>query len=194
MALLHLWRNPELDTDPWIGFTSYDQLEKFPMTLADRQEVESVLSSADVVGWGGYSFVDAISGRPVTVAEQAERFLPGFNSSLMRLIMLLNDPLPQSYFLATTGLFCNYWVMSKENFNEYMEWSSPLVFFALRNPDAILRQTPKALSHLCERLFICWYGLKEKRVQALSPIAPVVCQNDLFGAHLNVNAQDVSSD
>src|SRR5438876_9898386 len=22
-AMLHLWRNPELDPDPWIGFTSY---------------------------------------------------------------------------------------------------------------------------------------------------------------------------
>src|SRR5579884_2078674 len=43
-AMLHLWRNPDLDPDPWIGFTSYRQLDKFPTVIDNRPGLESALA------------------------------------------------------------------------------------------------------------------------------------------------------
>src|SRR5260221_12024440 len=63
-AMLHLWRNPELDPDPWIGFTSYRQLDKFPTILNTRQEIENLLAQFDVVGWGGGRLPVAPTRRP----------------------------------------------------------------------------------------------------------------------------------
>src|SRR5262249_50729223 len=119
-AMLHLWRNPELDTDPWIGFTSYRQLEKFPTILTDRRALEAALARADVAGWAFYEFVEAPSGRPISIAEHRERFHPGITSFLWQLLLARNETLPLDYLTSNTGLFCNYWVMSKQNFDEFM--------------------------------------------------------------------------
>src|SRR5579862_9375960 len=54
-AMLHLWRNPELDQDSWIGFTSYRQLEKSPIVFHDRHALEASLADHDVVGWLSYA-------------------------------------------------------------------------------------------------------------------------------------------
>ena len=61
-ALLHLWRNPELDPDPWIGFSSYRQLDKFPTVFQSHQQIDRLLEGCDIVGWGGYEFFDAMGG------------------------------------------------------------------------------------------------------------------------------------
>src|SRR5262249_23086686 len=76
-AMLHLWRNPEKAPDRWIGFTSYRQLDKFPIVLDDRHALETALTQADILGWGFYTFVDGPTGRPLTLAEQGERCHPG---------------------------------------------------------------------------------------------------------------------
>lgn len=163
VAMIHLWRNPELVTDSWIGFTSYRQLDKFSTVFTSRGEIEKLLGAAEVVGWGGYRFFDGPTRRPISLAEEAERQHPGLNSSLWRMLIRGNEPMPNSYLVDNTGLFCNYWLMSRQNFNAYMEWSFPLVRWCLANPDNYMRAEPRAMAFLVERLFICWYGLKQKK-------------------------------
>src|SRR3954454_15822808 len=83
-AMLNLWRNPEIDPDPWIGFTSYRQLDKFPTIFRSREDIETQLKQFDVVGWGGYQFLDAPTGRPISLAEASERMHIGIVSCLWK--------------------------------------------------------------------------------------------------------------
>src|SRR5207244_2324526 len=81
------------------------------------------------------------------------------------------------------GLFCKYWIMSKQNFNAYMEWSAPLIHYALENPDSYAQKTPRALAYLVERLFICWSGIKQKRALQVEPLVRTVAVNRVYRAH-----------
>jgi hypothetical protein len=73
--MLHLCRNPDLDPDAWGGFTSYQQLDKFPTVLCARDSLEADLAAHDVLGWGFYSFADAVTARPVSpVGSPRSRF------------------------------------------------------------------------------------------------------------------------
>ena len=176
-AMLHLWRNPELDGDRWIGFTSYRQLEKFPTVLTDRANLEAVLSQNDIVGWGFYQFFDADTRQPISLAEQGERCHPGITSSLWRLMLRGGVTFPNHYLHANEGLYCNYWAMSKRLFDDFMNWSCPLVQWALREPDAFVRSHPRSLSYVIERLFICWYALTEKKRVNIGKTTPILTSN-----------------
>ncbi len=169
VAMLHLWRNPELDPDSWIGFTSYRQLDKSPTIFEDRRVIERHLAQADIVGFGWFECYDVLSDRLLMLAEQGERCHPGVNGALWRLLMLHNDLMPLNYLTATKGLFGNYWIMSRKNFNEWMEWSAPLIRYALECPDSFAEKTPRAVAYLVERLFICWYGIKGKKAIEVGP-------------------------
>lgn len=163
-AMLHHWRNPELDSDPWIGFTSYRQLDKVPTILHDRKALEEALCQHDVLGWGFYSFFHVPSGRSMTLAEQGEYCHSGMTACLQALLGERGEALPASYRESNTGLFCNYWVMSRQSFNQLMLWSYPLVRRCLDQPQRISSSEPRFLAYLAERLFICWYGLTNKRL------------------------------
>jgi hypothetical protein len=65
-----------------------------------------------------------------------------------------NETLPHNYLLGDTGLFCNYCVVSKGNFDEYMRWSYPPVRRALDHQGGHLRSLPRSPAYLVERLFI----------------------------------------
>jgi FkbM family methyltransferase len=176
-ALLHLWRNPSLDPDPWLGFTSYRQLDKFPTVLQDRQAVAEGLARYDILGWGFYTFLDVQSKRPVTLAEQGERCHPGITSALWRLLHLNNETMPDHYLRGHSGLYCNYWLMSRENFGAYMSWSYPKVRWTLDHPDAFCASHPRSLSFLVERLFILWYLLKGKSLCNIGTMVHGLCGN-----------------
>ena len=177
-AMLHLWRNPELDPDPWIGFTSYRQLDKFQTIFTDRQALEASLDQHDVVGWGGYQFIDSQSKRSVSMGEQTERVHPGLNGCMWKLLLMRNEAMPQPYLIANDGLYCNFWAMSKSNFDDYMRWSFPLVQWCLRNTrDLFVQSHPRSLSFLVERLFICWYLLRHKRVTHVGPLTTAAINN-----------------
>jgi FkbM family methyltransferase len=169
-AMLHLWRNPERDLDPWIGFTSYRQLEKSPTILRDRQKLEHHLTQYDIVGWGMYNFVDMITGRPLTLFEESEWEHPGIMSCLLHLLMMHDQWLPPNYLTGTCGLYANYWAMSRADFEDFMRWSYPLVRYCLLYPDAFVASHPRSLAFLAERLYICWYGLRGKRILVVAPI------------------------
>src|SRR5262249_17864773 len=112
-AMLHLWRNPELDPDLWIGFTSYRQLDKFRTVFQDRQTVETLLQKTDVLAWGLYQCVEAVTKRPISILEGSEWVHPGITLCLARLLWMRNESLPKSYCASDTGAFANYWVMSR---------------------------------------------------------------------------------
>jgi hypothetical protein len=180
-AMLHLWRNPELDPDSWIGFTSYRQLDKFSTIITDRDGLERLLADVDVVAWGGYRFHDAFTKRPISLAEQSERSHTGIVSLLWKLLLMRNEAMPAHFLQDNAGLFCNYWIMSKANFREYMDWSCPLVRWCLNHFDPYLQSSPRAVSHVLERLFILWYALRQKRVHHLGALQDVACPNPFFG-------------
>ena len=179
-ALLHHWRNPELDGDSWIGFSSYRQLDKFTTVFQSRREVEELLSGCDIVGWGGYRFHDAGTKKGVSLAEQGERCHPGLTSCLWQLLLRRNEPMPANYLIGNVGLFCSYWVMSRANFEEYMRWSAPLAIWLLEQPDPYLATDRRSVSFVVERLFICWYGLREKRVKYVGAVVEVGVGNTRF--------------
>src|SRR5262249_47740969 len=128
-------------------------------------------------------FVNADTGQPITLAEHAERCHPGINSAIWRLLLLRNESMPLHYLTGDTGLYCNYWVMSKENFNEYMNWSYPLVRWCLVHPDGYCLSHPRAVAYLAERLFICWYCLRQKRIVRLGPVIQVGFRHTGAPAH-----------
>jgi FkbM family methyltransferase len=67
--------------------------------------------------------------------------------------------------------------MSKANFNEYMEWSYPLVQFCMTRPDSFIQSDPRSISYVVERLFVLWYALREKRITHVGPLAQIMYQN-----------------
>jgi FkbM family methyltransferase len=180
-AMLHLWRNPDLDPDPWIGFTSYRQTDKFPIVFGDRHAIAACLEEFDVLGWAAYEFFDAVSGRPLSMAEQGEWEHPGITMCIWRLLMAWNEPLPRDYMTGSCGgVYCNYWLMAREHFHEYMNWSYPLVRHCLDHPDDFIRSHPRAPAYLVERLFICWCELSRKKVLNVAPPVRVRYRNSLF--------------
>jgi len=172
-AMLHLWRNP-LDAEPWIGFTSYRQLDKSPTCFADRdrEPIELLLRSTDILGWGFYRLVNATSGNPGSIAEISETCHPGITAFLEQLLARTRTPLPAAYFEHDIGLFANYWIMSRENFDAFMRWSAPLVSWCLtqRESLAFLSTNPRSVGFVAERLFILWYLLLDKRLANLGPL------------------------
>lgn len=169
-AMLHLWRNP-IDLDRWIGFTSYRQLDKFPTCFEekDREPIELLLTSNDILGWGFYRLVNATSGAPGSIAEISETCHPGITAFLEQLLGRVETHLPPAYFREDVGLFANYWIMSKANFSAFMQWSFPLVSWCLthRENQPFLSTCPRSVGFVAERLFILWYLLFDKRLANL---------------------------
>ncbi|MGF1583134.1 MAG: FkbM family methyltransferase [Gemmataceae bacterium] len=176
-AMLHIWRNPDVDPDPWIGFTSYRQLDKSATIIENREDIEQTLSQCDIIGWGPYAMFDATGKMPVTLAEQSEWTHQGLLMCLWKLLMMRGETLPPQFLTQNVGLFCNYWVMSKTNFQQYMEWSYPLVKYCLDHPDDYVQSHPRSMAYLVERLFIVWYLMLEKSVTITGQPTPVLCRN-----------------
>ncbi len=172
-AMLHHWRNPQLDNDDWIGFTSYRQLEKFPVEFQSKGQIEELLTRNHIIAWGGYRFFKDSDRSPLTMAAHGESAHPGITNSLCRLLDLAGEAIPLEYLAMNQGLFCNYWAMSKELFNLYMQWSYPLLKHCLDRPDEYVRSHPRALSYLVERLFICWQLNRDFKIHVVEPIKDI---------------------
>jgi len=74
--------------------------------------------------------------------------------------------------------------MGKPAFDAFMRWSWPLVRWALDHPDPFRLSHPRSLSYLAERLFICWYLLRHKRLLNVGTAVRLPCapMPDGFGA------------
>jgi len=173
-AFLWHWRN---DTqDPWIGFTSHRQKDKTTFSFSSSDEVSKLLSEHDIVGWGKYGLLDR-KGFPITLAKQAEVCHPGLNQFISEVFSRFDKKVPMRWFEDNFGFFANYWVMPKDMFHEFMEYSWPMVKWSVENitsSDYYRTQNSygtvsreKCVGYFLERLFILWYLEKD-----LNPYCP----------------------
>lgn len=164
-AMMHLHDHPELNPDPWIGFTSFRQLRKTTHVFRTKAEVEALLAKADVVAWGLYQFVHYGTGLPVTYLEQSEILYPGMTRTLIEMMFSKGLGLPDSYVKESAAASCLYFALSNASFREWMEWSRPLVTWHLefcRMNRAT--EKPRIVAYTHERLVSLWLGHARKSV------------------------------
>lgn len=192
-AMLHTWRNQRFFGSPWIGFTSYRQLDKTPTLFESAEQVTELLDGWDYVGWRimwvahlkvrSRRYVPLL-GRVPTVrlrgaAAQAEKYHPLLHSFTVDVLKHFGVKLPGAYHRAREVPFGNYWVIRVAHFNAFMEWSWPIVRHALDidhpfkrltgswNPDDDKR---KAVGYFMERLFIVWTMLHSMRGRRINEL------------------------
>jgi hypothetical protein len=152
-AMRQVYREPALNPDPWVGFTSVNQRTRG--VFADPAFLDDAFRSArcEAVVWGWDEFCDG-AGAPMTLAAAAEKTHPDINAVMFE---LLPEGLPTAYLCETAGPFHNYWAMPNQRFREYMAWSLPAVERCLaRHGEPFFEQWPRATAYIHERLFVCW--------------------------------------
>ena len=177
-CLLWNWRND--DGEPWFGTTSFRQLMKFPFVFHTKDQINDLVKDHGVVAWGQYQMVDE-TGHPIHLEEQTEICHRGLTDYMREAMEACGEIVPKEWSQVSTGFFANYWVMRRDLFESYMNYSWPIVKWALDNikdSDFIKKQAiygtvhpDKAVGYLMERLFIMWY-LKE----GIQPYNPSVAQ------------------
>ena len=169
------WRNQDYDQDNWIGTTSHRQLDKFPFKFELKEQVQDLIDKWGVVAWGQYElFVPdtRVQGRgvPISLHTQTEICHPGLNEYMADVLQRFGHSMPLGWQKYTTGFFANYWVMRKDLFNDFMEFSWPMVEWSLKNvhtsdyyknqPNYGTVSNKKATGYFMERLFLIWYLLR----------------------------------
>ena len=190
------WRNPSYDTDSWFGTTSYRQLEKFPHIFKSKKEIEELLVDTPILAWGEYRLIagtrdpspdflaslnvaasdvpeGSLLAREATLREQCDICHHGLNEYIEFMLPKFGHSVPDGWYKECTGFFANYWVMNKDLFNDFMEFSWPMVKWSLDNIHIThyyhIQQNygtvsnAKATGYFMERLFMLWYlirGLK----------------------------------
>jgi hypothetical protein len=173
-ALLWHFRNPTVDADDWLGFTSYRQLDKSAFIIQDRKEVDKYLKDADGFTWGFMKMVDE-DQIPISLARHTDICHPGLNEFIEHMLKRHDVEMPRNWFRATQGVFANYWVLKKPRFTEYMKFSWPIVLDALaeikthpfyysqHSFGTVTKQ--KCIGYFMERLFIIWMFIKAARLR-----------------------------
>ncbi|MCE9562619.1 MAG: hypothetical protein K8U57_11270 [Planctomycetes bacterium] len=157
-GMLHLWRNPPDDGHDWIGFTSYRQTDKTPITFDCAREIEHLLGWWDAVAWLPIRFHGSL-------AEQAECGHPGILAFLERVLVAQGKILPAVLGRLNHGYFASYFLMTKTTFHQLMTWLYPAIAYGLAvQTDPYILSHPKSLGYALERLFMIWYLVERKRV------------------------------
>jgi len=178
------WRN-NANPDGWFGSTSFRQQEKgFLTKFESKAEVQHYLQQHQIIGWGEYKLLGAIDtdkgrygGFPISLAAQAEACHPGINEYIRTAFSEFGHEVPEEWGTKDQGFFANYWAMSNKLFNEFMEFSWPMVQWSLENvheskfykmqPEFSTVTNAKATGYFMERLFILWYLSK-----GITPYSP----------------------
>lgn len=184
-AFLYLWRNPPEDGDNWIGFTSYRQTAKTPFMFRSKWQVRRALWRHGIAGWGFHKVGQLQAGRWRGAAAQAEKSHPGIMEFLEILADEFGFEIPPRFFTDRYVSYANYWVMRKELFNRYMEWSWPKIKWCLEHRDDyayLMNPNPapfesdlnsscqgKNVGYVMERLFIIWYMNSNLKMRKLGP-------------------------
>jgi hypothetical protein len=191
-CLLWHWRNPGYDTDFWIGTTSIRQLNKFAHVFKTKQEVRDLVNRHSVVAWGEYAMVtphpeDQSINDPITLAQSTEICHPGLNRFMSQALGEFDYSIPAEWFRSTSGFFANYWVMNKEQFEDFMSFSWPIVEWSLENVkgtpfyknhhEGVTLTQNKAVAYFAERLFLIWYMLRG--ITPYNPSTPSVLTHGL---------------
>ena len=161
--MIYLWKN-NIDNDNWIGFTSHRQKNKSSFIL-DEKNISKVLDLLKKYDIFCFHYLEFNS----TISEQAESCHPKINKYIQYLFEeIYNQIIPNEYYTNNCGCFANYWIMSKNNFNEFMDWSYPKVLKIVE-----LSKTQEYFSlgrhssnsgYIIERLFILWYMIYNKKI------------------------------
>jgi hypothetical protein len=175
------WRN---GTDSWFGTTSYRQLEKFPTIFKDKKYVESLVEKHNVVAWGQYELFDK-KGINISLSTQTKACHPGLNEYMEFVLSNFGHTMPNEWSTECSGFFANYWVMSRSMFDDFMEFSWPMVKYSLENiksSDYYKEGTrygtvsnEKATGYFMERLFLIWYLKK-----GITPFTPEGSASPLY--------------
>jgi len=175
-AFLHIYKNDvwKYDSDDWIGFTSYRQLDKTPIIFKNKELFTNLLNftSNGICGWGYYRTNSNAS-------IQAELCHPGINKFIKDILSEFNLEIPKRFYQDKYLLFANYWAMKKEYFLDFMSWSWPIIQYAITqssHPYASMKSpisnvnTKKWLGYFMERLFLIWYMTRNYVPANIGPI------------------------
>lgn len=173
-CFLWFWRNQDAIQDDWFGTTSYRQLDKQKFKFKNKNQINNLLLSHKdtIITWGLSEFYEA-NGYPLPIAIQTEIAHPHMTSYINESFKTHKIDIPIDWFTQPIGILGNYWLMQKEMFFQFMEFSWPLVKSALLNKAHPYFNTEmkfgcdkkKAVGYYMERLFILW------------------CQNNQYNIH-----------
>ena len=162
----YLWHWRNKSDLKWIGSTSHRQLDKFKHKFKSISEIESLLGKHEIIAWGQYDLQNKL-GMPMSLKTQAKVCHPGLNEFMEMMFSKFNLEFPKQWSEKTSGFFANYWAMSKSLFDDFMEFSWPMVEWSLSNiKDTDYYKTQntygtvgpeKCVGYFMERLFIVWY-------------------------------------
>tara|TARA_R110002110_G_scaffold63297_2_gene176194 strand:- start:2363 stop:3115 length:753 start_codon:yes stop_codon:yes gene_type:complete len=191
-SFLHIWRNKSYDTDSWIGFTSYRQLFKSKFKFQNTKEVLEILKINPVACWGRYNVTEVlqVNGKLLSgSAAQAESAHPGLYFFIERIFKVFKETIPNEFYTSPFSYFANYWVMTRELFEDFMEWSWKYIEWCLNNKnndEYLSSKNPvkcqenvrklnssgegKAIGYFMERLFILWYYKRVENGEIPNPL------------------------
>lgn len=165
-CMLYLYEN-NLDSDDWIGFTSYRQHKKSIFVLNDSNIVETInlLNDYDILCWLFLKF-------NLTISEQAEFYHKRITKNIEYLFdKVFKEDIPIGYYKNNCGCFANYWIMKKTNFYSFIDWSidkvSKIVELSEHTNDLKLGKHYCLSSFIIERLFVIWHIKYNKTIYPL---------------------------
>jgi hypothetical protein len=179
-AFLNIFRNDvsKVDNDWWIGFTSYRQLDKTPIIFKNKQKFEELLHVV-ARGFGGWGFYVSQSN----ASNVSELCHPKINNFISHILSRFNIQIPQRFYTERHILFANYWAMHKELFVDFMNWSWPIIQYAMTQSDHeyVHTKSPiptidqrKWLGYFMERLFLIWYMQKNLHPANFGPLCGIL--------------------
>lgn len=163
-GMLYFWKN-KIYTNKWIGFTSCRQISKGYSSIIgySSSKIEKLLVPYDIMTWGllcpkNTNFSN--DGSAKNLYEQANYFHKP-------LLPLMNDlfnsfgikDLIYTFKSYECGIFANYWLMLIKNYENFMDWSYPIVLYMIDHPEKFDTKTGhyNSVGYIIERMFIYWY-------------------------------------
>lgn len=170
-GMLYHYYNP--DNYKWIGFTSCRQIQKGYKEIV-TEDVEHSLEKYDIVTWGYICHKDprfCCSDKVYSLFDQTEFFHNGL-MTLMNVAFVYFDQknLIDIFMSYSCGIFANYWLMSKNNFNHFIDWSKPIISWMVEKPRLYNTSTGhyNTIGWIIERMFIYWYITNSKTIKVIN--------------------------
>lgn len=173
-GMLYHYYNP--DKYDWIGFTSCRQLKKGYKGILkyDIKDITYQVQKYDILTWGYLCCGDTKFCYKKDISDLFNQ-TEFFHKGLMRLMNIAltqfnHRNLIELFKNTSCGIFSNYWLMSKENFNQFIEWSKPIVSWMVSNPKLYNTSTGhyNTVGWIIERMFIYWYLTNNKTIKVIN--------------------------
>ncbi len=162
------WRN-KANPDAWFGTTSHNQLKKFETVFKNKSQVTELCVKHEVLGWGRYLMLDA-RRNPISLKDHTDICHPGLSQYIEEVFQRFGHRVPDLWRTSPVGFFANYWVMKNCLFEDFMQFSWPMVKWSLENIVTTeyyesqhvygTVSNAKATGYFMEKLFILWYMMR----------------------------------